>query len=126
MRLAAWILLLGVLRNYAPALFAIQHQGMASKGLGAVLVLGLMWLLWGRAKSRPVAIVMIWLAWEQLQIVICSAWWIYDPWVVPEGMSVCHAKTGFDIGAIGILAISIISWNLLYPNNHESTTTTQR
>lgn len=126
MKLASWVLFLGVIRNYAWPLFDDQIQGMASKGLGAILVLGLMWSLWAREKSKPLALVMLWLAFEQLQIVVCSSLWIYEPWVVPSGMSICHAKSGLDTGMIGIFIISLIAWDLLSENNHGDTKITKR
>jgi len=94
-----------VLRETGWSWFPHELQGMASKGLGALLVLVLLAAVW-RLSSRSG-----WLmaaigygAWSALQTLLCSAWYMVEPWTVPPGVGICSARVGFDLGALGLLA----------------------
>lgn len=81
--------------------------------IGAGLcILGLCLRLWLLERGKILACVVAWMAFEELQVVICSAAYILTPWHVPEGMAVCSAATGFDLGALGLMAVAFIAWRL--------------
>lgn len=103
--LAAVLMAALVLREVAWAWFPAELQGMASKGLGALLVLvllGAVWLLSSRSGWLMAA--MAYGAWSALQTAICSAAYMVEPWTVPPGVGICSARIDFDLGALGLLA----------------------
>ena len=46
----------------------------------------------------------LWAAHEAM-VVVCSAWWMFEPWSVPVGQPMCSVRAGFDLGAVGIFAV---------------------
>jgi hypothetical protein len=111
--LAAELLLIAVLRHYAWPLLPADLQGMGSKGLGAAAILVLLSVVWRLRPSRPLAAVLLWWAFEELQTLLCSAAWMLSPWEVLPGQAICSARTGFDFGAIGILAVAALAYRLI-------------
>ncbi len=94
-----------VLRESAWSWFPVDLQGMASKGLGALLVLVLLaavWLLSSRSGWLMAA--MAYGAWSALQTLLCACAYMVEPWTVPPGQGICSARIGFDLGALGLLA----------------------
>lgn len=94
-----------VLREVAWSWFQAELQGMASKGLGALLVLvllGAVWLLSLRSGWLMAAIG--YGAWSALQTLLCACAYMVEPWTVPPGVGICSARIDFDLGALGLLA----------------------
>jgi hypothetical protein len=98
--------LLLMIRHYVWDKFPAELQGEAWKLTSALCILGLLALVW-QAKWWPVFAVF---AFEELQVAICSAWFMAAPWHVPEGMAVCSARAGFDIGALGVMFVALVLW----------------
>ena len=101
-------MLIGILRHYAWEFFPYSQLGMASKGLGGLATLWLLWLVRVRFKSKAMLAFLLWWAWEEFQVSVCSAWYIYSPWPVPQGVPICSAKTGVDLGAVSLVILSLI------------------
>jgi hypothetical protein len=111
LHVAVAMLALGFLRHYGWAVFAIEDRGMASKGLGAVALLGMVWIAYALCRSRLVLIVAAVWSVELLQTVICTASWIFvAPWDVPEGVPICSAAVGADIGAFTIVGFALVAY----------------
>ena len=98
--------LLLMVRHYVWDKFPAELQGEAWKLTSAVCILGLLAMVW-QAKWWPVFAVF---AFEELQVAICSAWMMADPWPVPDGVATCSAKAGFDMGAIGVMFVAFVIW----------------
>lgn len=102
--LAAWLVAIVLLRDVGWARFPPEFQGMASKGLGALLVLFLLGALWTHAqRSRWLLAGIAYGAWSALQTAICSAAYMLQPWEVPPGIGICSARVEFDLGALGLM-----------------------
>lgn len=112
MNLAAGLLAVAAARHYLWQHFPIEAQGMASKGLGAAALLVLLAVVWHGNRSRPLALVLCWWAWEETQVLLCSFAYMHTPWTVEPGRGICSAAVGFDIGAAGILAVAVIAHKL--------------
>lgn len=85
-------------------------QGMASKGLGACAILALLCMVYRNHKRAwPV---LLWWAWEELQVALCSVAWMLGPWTVEPGQGICQARMGFDIGAAGLIAVAALAYTL--------------
>lgn len=109
MNIIPWLLAVGTARHYAWSIFPDELAGMASKGLGGAAILALLYTVWKLApKSRALAALLLWWAWEESQVAICSALYILKPWEVAPGQAICSALVGLDMGAIGILAVAIM------------------
>ncbi len=104
------LLLIGVSRHYGWDFFPAELKGMASKGLGGVAVLSLLWLLVWSQKDAALIPLAGWWSFEELQVIICSGWYMLDPWPVREGQAICSAKADIDLGAFGILAVAFLVW----------------
>jgi hypothetical protein len=91
-----------MVRHYVWDKFPVEMQGSAWKLTSALCVLGLLALLYVR-RWWPVFAVF---AFEEVQVVVCNAWFMFDPWPVPEGVAVCSAKAGIDFGAIGVMLVA--------------------
>lgn len=111
---AAVFLAAGALRHYLWARFPDDLQGMASKGLGALAILFLLAVVLGSSKApKALVLVIAWWAWEECQVVLCSIAYMIEPWNVPPGVGICSAKTGLDIGALGILVVGYLAYYLV-------------
>lgn len=80
--------------------------GLASKALGAAAILYLLAVVW--EHTRAGAAIFLWWAWEELQVLTCTAWFMVEPWPVAQGQAICSAKLGFDLGAVGILILALV------------------
>jgi hypothetical protein len=94
-------------------MFPDDLQGIASKAFGAVAILGLLIAVWRMApKSKGLAALLLWWAWEECQVAGCSFAYMANPWPVPSGMGICSARVGFDFGAIGLFFVAILAFYL--------------
>ena len=114
--LAVAMLAVGAARHYLWALVPAPMRGLASKCLGAVAILALLAVVVWLAGSLLVAAVAAWWAAEEAQVVLCTSWYAIEPWHVPEGAAMCSAKAGFDLGAVGIVAVSVLLWRITCKN----------
>ena len=115
--LAAVLLVTCAARNYGWDFFPPELKGLASKGLGALATLVLLWAVYRLAqRSRTLLLVLLWFAYESAQTAICSFSYMLWPWPVEAGQAMCSAKLGFDLGAIGILAGALILQRLVNSN----------
>ncbi len=102
--LAAWLVAVVLLRDVGWVWVPAELQGMASKGLGALLVLFLLGVLWRLAeRSRWLLAGVAYGAWSALQTLICSVAFMVQPWEVPPGVGICSARIDFDLGALGLM-----------------------
>jgi hypothetical protein len=104
--LPALLLLVGVLRHYGWELVRPEWQAEVWNISGAVVITGMLWAI--SYRWRATVLIAIWWTFEELQVAICSAWWIADPWIVPEGEAQCSSLIGFDLGSVGILCAAIV------------------
>lgn len=106
-----WLLLVGAARHYLWPHFPVAMQGMASKGLGAMAILILLAVVWWQSdRSRLLTAILLWWAWEETQVAMCSIAYMHAPWPVEPGQAICHALTGLDVGAFGVLFVAILSY----------------
>lgn len=101
-----YVLLLIGARNYAWSWFPAEVRGSVSKALGAFTILCLLLVLYKATPSRPLALVVAYGAFEELQTVICSVAYAMAPWPVELGQSICSARLDFDLGAIGVMLLA--------------------
>ncbi len=102
--LSCELLLIVAAREFGWTLLPPELQGMASKGLGAALVLVLLSVVYRYApRSRVLLAVLAFGAWCALNTLTCSAWWMVEPWSVPPGVGICSAKIEFDLVALGVM-----------------------
>lgn len=107
--LAVELLLIVAAREHLWPWLPAEMQGVASKGLGAALVLVLLSMLYRLAPaSRALYAVLCLAAWYSLQTLICSAAYLVEPWPIEPGVGMCSARIDFDLGALGLVAIVAI------------------
>ena len=105
---ACELLLIVAAREHLWPRLPAELQGMASKGLGAALVLVLLSVVYRHApRSRPLVVVLCVAAWYSLQTLICSAAYMVEPWEVLPGQGICSARIGFDLGAVGLVLLAV-------------------
>ena len=106
-----WLLLIGAARHYLWPHFPVAMQGMASKGLGAMAILVLLAVVWFKSdRSKSLTAILLWWAWEETQVAMCSVAYMHSPWTVEPGQAICHALTGLDLGAFGILCVAVLAY----------------
>jgi hypothetical protein len=120
LKLAVTLLLIGATRHYGWAFWPDDLRSYASKMLGALCALALVCIITYLKPSKPLFWVAAVYAWEELQTTLCSAWYMVAPWQVATGQAMCSAKLGFDLGAVGILAIAICVLKVSIPVNSYS------
>ena len=101
--LGIFIALLCFARHYAWTWLEPELWWPAWKALSAAMVLGLLLVVWHCTRSPVMVPVCLWLAFEELQVGLCNTVYLFSPWPVPTGQTVCGAKFGFDVGAVGVL-----------------------
>jgi hypothetical protein len=114
---ALLLLAVGVVRHYGYTLAQPEDMGIVSKGLGGVALLATIPFAWKAYPGRLMALVLAWWAFEALQITLCSfAYWI-KPWEVLPSQSICSARFGMDLGALGIMLAALILWRIVRVSN---------
>lgn len=114
--LACLLLLLCAARHYGWLLADPQDIGVVSKALGACAAIALIAVIWWGHRSLLITMVASWYAFEELQTVACSVMYLVNPWPIAPGESMCSARIGFDIGAVGAFAISFLAYKLVNGN----------
>ena len=115
--LAVELLLIVAAREHLWIFLPPNLQGMASKGLGAALVLVLLSMVYRLAPpSRILTAVILLAAWYSLQTMICSAAYLVEPWAVGPGQGICSARVDFDLGAIGLVLIALLAHKITCKN----------
>ena len=115
-QLAAALLLIGVARNYGWIFTEPQFHGVASKALGAIAALFLLLIIWNLVSSKLLSIFSVVVGWyviEELQTALCSVMYLIEPWPVGVGQSMCSARIGFDLGAVGIFIVGLIAYKMV-------------
>lgn len=114
------MLALATLRGYGWDVLPTAWKGSASKAMGGLALLAMIWIV--HDLLRPSLLVAVaasvWSVGE-LQVVIGSIWYMLDPWLVPEGASILSAKAGLDLGATGIVLIAWATWWVWYERARE-------
>lgn len=109
---AGALLLVMAVRHYGYDFWPPELRGLASKALGALSLLSLVWLaVWLVPRDRTITAIALWWSVEEVQVVLCSFAFMREPWPVPRGQSICSARLDLDLGAIGIV---VIFWLSLY------------
>lgn len=112
MNLLAAALLVGALRHYGYQFAPPELAGIVSKGLGGAAILALLAMVWLRSdRSKMLAAVLLWWAWEETQVVVCSALYAWRPWHVEPGQGICSALSGLNMDSIGVLALALLAAN---------------
>lgn len=115
--IACELLLIVAAREHLWPALPAELQGMASKGLGAALVLVLLSMvhrlslrLYG--PSKALGCVLLVACWYSLQTLICSAAYMVEPWQVGPGQGICSARLDFDLGAVGVMLCAWLALRL--------------
>jgi hypothetical protein len=101
------LLLLGVLRHYGWAYTPDGTERFWWNIGGSVVILFLAWSAFPAAR-----LVVLWLTFEELQVIACSLIRILRPQPIGAGQSQCSALLGFDLGTVGLMLVGMI---LAYP-----------
>jgi hypothetical protein len=109
---AVVLLLVMGARHYLYDAWPPELRGLASKALGALALLSMVWLVVILVpRSTPVTLVALWWSIEEVQVALCSFAYMVRPWPVPVGHSICSARLDLDLGAVGIV---VIFWLAIY------------
>lgn len=106
---AALLLLLCVMRHYGWTLAPESLAGVASKGIGAIVILSLL------ATLRPVFAngltwcIAGWWACNEIMVAGCSGAWMIRPWAVRTGYPMCSEWIGVDLGLIAAVFVAVIA-----------------
>ncbi len=112
LNLAAALLFIGASRNYGWMLVDPEFRGVASKALGAMAALCLIAIIAYHCSSKWVLLVSAAYGFEELQTAACSVMYLVEPWPVEVGQSICSARIGFDVGAVGIFVVGLLAYKL--------------
>lgn len=111
--LRLWPALLAILfaRHYGWTWAPLELRGLVSKALGSVAALALLWLIMRGLKPGDdlARWAIILYAWHESSVVLCSTWFIFDPWPIATGQAMCSARVGFDLTALGLLLVAILA-----------------
>ena len=109
---AAVLLLAMGARHYLYDAWPPELRGLASKALGALALLTLIWTVHHLApRASALTLVALWWSVEEVQVALCSFAFMHRPWPVAPGQSICSARLDLDLGAIGIV---VVFWLSLY------------
>lgn len=119
-QLAIALLLMGAARNYGWLLADPQVMGVASKAIGAIAAICFLLIIWMNfPRNLLLTLVIAWYAFEELQTAMCSVMYLIKPWPVEVGQSMCSARIGFDIGAVGVFVVGLLAFKLVHSNGPE-------
>lgn len=118
---ACALLLVLAVRHYGYDLWPPELRGLASKALGALSLLTMVWLVVALApRAHAITAIALWWSVEEVQVALCSFAYMVRPWPVSVGQSICSARLDFDLGAIGIVVLfwlSLFLYRSLYGRN---------
>lgn len=103
-KLAAALLLLGVIRHYGWELAPADIQPQVWNACAAI-VISIFLLATASKDTWPV--VAWWIA-EEAQTFLCSIGWILNQWEVKPGEAQCSALLKFDLSTLGIFIVTLI------------------
>ena len=105
------MLALAAVRGYSWGIVSPDMRGLASKAVGGLALLAMIWLAYSLVRpSWTVALAAsVWSVGE-LQVVMCSIWYMFKPWFVPIGAPMCSARFDLDLGAAGLVLIAWTTW----------------
>lgn len=103
-KIAAALLLLGVIRHYGWELVPPEIQPQVWNACAAI-VISIFLLV---AVSKDTWPVVAWWIAEEAQSFLCSIGWILSPWQVKEGEAQCSALLKFDLSTLGIFTVAMI------------------
>ena len=112
-QLAVVLLAVALVRNYGWEIAPPELRGLLSKALGAMAIIALVWIIDSLVQHWGVRLVALVWTLEQMQTVLCSAWYAVEPWPVEVGQAMCSAKAGFDLGSLGVMFVALVLWRLL-------------
>lgn len=119
-QLAIALLLMGAARNYGWLLADPQVMGVASKAIGAIAAICFLLIIWMNfPRNLLLTLVIAWYAFEELQTAMCSVMYLIKPWPVEAGQSMCSARIGFDVGAVGVFVVGLLAFKLVHSNGPE-------
>jgi len=115
---ACVLLLVLAARHYGYDFWPAELRGLASKALGALSLLTLVWLVVSLTPRSPVVTaIALWWSVEEAQVALCSFAYMLKPWPVAVGQSICSARLDLDLGAIGLVVVfwlSLLVYRSLY------------
>ena len=117
--LALAMLALAAVRGYSWGIVSPDMRGLASKAAGGLALLAMIWL--AHSLVRPAwAVALAATVWSvgELQVVMCSVWYMVEPWAVPVGAPICSARFDLDLGAAGIVLIAWATWYVWTRHEH--------
>ena len=112
--LAAALTLVSCTRHYGWLAFPLEHQAVASKGLGGLALLATGWLAYWTfdhpQKARILPALALW-SWQEVQVAGCSFLYIVSPWPVAPHQPMCSSLVGLDLGAASLVATAfLVRW----------------
>lgn len=96
-----------------------EFRGIVSKALGALAAMCLIAIIAYHVAGKWVLLVSAAYGFEELQTFACSVMYWFEPWPVEAGQSICSARFGFDIGAIGIFVVGLLAYKLANVHGEE-------
>lgn len=115
--IAVALLLVAVMRHYGYVILPPELRGVGSKALGSAAALALLSGIVIAWRHSLVFLAAAYYAFEELQSLLCSLAYMLEPWPVKVGQSLCSAKAGFDLGAVGIMLAGLVLWLIVNPAN---------
>ncbi len=109
---ACVLLALFAARHFGYYAFDGQDRAQAWNISGAVTSLLLAAAAFRTVPTKTVALIFAWIAFEEVQVIVCSAAWIIHPWTVQTGSDQCSSLVGLDIASLGMIAIVFLLWRL--------------
>ena len=98
------LLFIGAFRHYGWPLLPNEMQRFAWNISGSVFILTLLWALaWPAAR-----LLVIWLTFEELQVIACSLIRMLRPTDIGTGTAQCSALLGFNLGSVGLMMVAIV------------------
>jgi hypothetical protein len=120
---AAVLLMVWYAVHYAYGWAPPEHRGVVfniMRSAGSLVLISIVVLA---LPTRLIALAGAGMAGEELQVVGCGTWWLFDPWVVREGEDLCSEGLGIPLGSIGLVLIGMFAahlWNRMGGGNARS------
>lgn len=110
--LALAMIVIGIIRGYGWQFASPQLIGWASKGIGGLAMLSMIWIAYAFVHPSRIAAIAasVWSFYE-IQVALCSFLYMYDPWPLPQNVPVCSSRVDLDLGAVGLV---LIAWAVFY------------
>ena len=91
----------------------VSQPALWWNAMGGLMVLALLAIIWQSERKtsahlRALALVMLWISYEEVLVVGCSFWRMFDWWPALPQEELCSSRLGFQLGSASLVLLGAL------------------